>query len=246
MKNRTNFIIGAILLACSLTIYGLKTYYLGDLGGTTKFLFNAMGVLPLNLLLMTFIFNKLLTVHNKREKKQKRDMLVGVFFSECGNSLLRMMANLDQSRGQLNECTGKPEHWDGKGQEKIYELFSAYKPNFKAEREDLAHIRTALNKEHKYLLTLIDHPALVGHGKFSDLVWALFHLEDELNHRSDFNALPDSDIDHLSGDIARVYNHILSQWVDYIVYLKGNYPYLYSLAIRTSPFKAEADVVIES
>lgn len=246
MKNRTNIIIAVTLLACSLAIYGLKTVLVGDAPGTAKFLFNAMGVLPLNLLLMTFIFNKLLTVHNKRDKKLKRDMLVGVFFSECGNTLLRMMAKQDSSRGELNEFTKSPELWEGEGLRSINEVFSLYQPELNAGREDLHEILGTLNKYHNYLLSLIDHPALVGHGKFSDLVWSLFHLEDELNHRNDFNSLPDSDIEHLVGDIARVYNHILSQWVDYIVYLKENYPYLYSLAIRTSPFKAKMNVVIES
>lgn len=244
MKSRTNFIIATVLIACSVAVYTLKTVAVGDTSGTAKFLFNAMGVLPLNLLLMTFIFNKLLTVHNKREKKQKRDMLIGVFFSECGNSLLRSMAQLDSSKAELNECTKNAEMWEGEGVKNISQKFSTYQPKFKAGAGDLLKFREALNLEHKYLLTLLDHPALVGHGKFSDLVWALFHLEDELNHRADFETLPESDIEHLSGDIARVYNHILGQWVAYIIYLKGNYPYLYSLALRTSPFKTEVDVTV--
>lgn len=244
-KRRTNLIIGITLLSCSVAIYGLKTAIVGDTTGTGKFLFNAMGVLPLNLLLMTFIFNKLLTVHTKQAQVQKRNMLIGVFFSECGNSILRTLARLDKNCAQLNYSTCKPELWENDGIDKIKKVFNGYEAKFDANREDLASIRSELNRDHRFLLSLMDNPAMVGHGKFTDLAWAIFHLEDELNHRPDFQSIPDSDMEHLSGDISRVYNFILDQWLNYMVYLKSDYPYLYSLALRTSPFKPEIDAVVQ-
>jgi len=213
----------------------------GDLHGSFKFIFHALGILPVNLLLMTFIFNKLLTAHNKDEKKKKRDMLVGVFFSECGCKIVRMLAKMDANRHELNDCSHDLSFWEAPNHEAIRATFESYKSNFSATIEDLAEIQKSLNGQHRYFLNLIDHPALNEHGAFSDLIWGLFHLEDELNHRPDLTKLPKSDIDHLAGDIARVYENILVQWVDHIVYLKNNYPYLFSLAIRTSPFKPECD-----
>jgi hypothetical protein len=34
------------------------------------------------------------------------------------------------------------------------------------------------------------------------------------------------------------------QWLDYLRYLKTNYPYLFSLAIRTNPFDEKASPVV--
>jgi len=58
--------------------------------------------------------------------------------------------------------------------------------------------------------------------------------------------LPDSDLDHLSGDIRRAYGLILIEWVAYMRHLHSDYPYLFSLALRTSPFDPRADAVVGS
>jgi hypothetical protein len=56
--------------------------------------------------------------------------------------------------------------------------------------------------------------------------------------------LPESDYKHLSEDIKRVYNQLISQWVDYIRHLKRDYPYLFSLALRINPFDENASAEV--
>ena len=53
-------------------------------------------------------------------------------------------------------------------------------------------------------------------------------------------------MDHLTGDIRRAYTHLLKQWVVYLRHLKNDYPYLYSLAVRSNPLNPEAKVEIGS
>jgi hypothetical protein len=36
------------------------------------------------------------------------------------------------------------------------------------------------------------------------------------------------------------------QWLDYMKHLKGNYPFLFSLAMRTNPFDQNASPIIQS
>ncbi|MBA7569274.1 hypothetical protein ES708_11013 [subsurface metagenome] len=36
----------------------------------------------------------------------------------------------------------------------------------------------------------------------------------------------------------------ISEWLDYMKHLKNNYPYLFSLAMRTNPFDANASVEV--
>ena len=50
---------------------------------------------------------------------------------------------------------------------------------------------------------------------------------------------------HLSGDIQRAYQILVREWLDYLEHLKQDYPYLFSLALRTNPFDANASVVIQ-
>ncbi|MGC9554225.1 MAG: hypothetical protein ACP5EK_02835 [Thermoplasmatota archaeon] len=64
---------------------------------------------------------------------------------------------------------------------------------------------------------------------------AVFHLTEELAHRKDFSGLPDTDLGHLATDIRRAYVLMVHEWLDYMQHLKDNYPYLFSLALRTNP-----------
>lgn len=232
-----------LLLAISLTIFTIKTVTVGDIEGTRKFLFNAMGMLPLNLILMTFVFSKLIKLHTKESRLRKQKMLVNAFFSEFGNRLLKQIAQLDSNRSELTQCAGTGDQWDG-DIEKIREVFNNHSAKLVVSSENFTQVMNALDSKHSFILTLLEHPALVQHERFSNLVWALFHLEDELRHRPGFDNLPASDVAHLTGDIERVYTNLITQWVDYMVYLKENYPYLYSLAIRTGPFSSVEDPVV--
>jgi hypothetical protein len=69
-------------------------------------------------------------------------------------------------------------------------------------------------------------------------------LKEELGHRDDFATLPEPDRQHLAGDIDRVYRLLVSQWVDYMKHLKDNYPFLFSLAMRTNPFDRQASPIV--
>ncbi|MDP2044073.1 MAG: hypothetical protein Q8K15_02750, partial [Candidatus Omnitrophota bacterium] len=56
--------------------------------------------------------------------------------------------------------------------------------------------------------------------------------------------LPDTDYQHLSGDIIRVYQQLILQWLDYMKHLKQDYPYLFSLATRMNPFDVNVSVEV--
>jgi len=72
------------------------------------------------------------------------------------------------------------------------------------------------------------------------LLWAVFHLMEELFYRKDVLRLSDRDYDHISGDMKRAYILLIYEWLSYMKHLKDNYPYLFSLAMRTNPFDLNA------
>ena len=94
------------------------------------------------------------------------------------------------------------------------------------------------------VLSLLGNPNLLEHESFTDLLWAVFHLAEELGSRDRVSSLPESDREHLAGDIRRV-NVLLSlEWLAYMQHLQEDYPYLFSLAVRTNPFDPDAKVEI--
>jgi len=58
--------------------------------------------------------------------------------------------------------------------------------------------------------------------------------------------LPKSDYEHLGGDIKRVYSLLTREWLNYMKYMRGNYPCLFALAVRTNPFDPKASVIVRA
>lgn len=56
--------------------------------------------------------------------------------------------------------------------------------------------------------------------------------------------MPSNDLQHLAGDIKRAYIRLAGEWLDYMKYLKDNYPYLFSLAMRMNPFDQNASPIV--
>jgi hypothetical protein len=52
-------------------------------------------------------------------------------------------------------------------------------------------------------------------------------------------------MEHLNFDIKRAYILLVNEWLSYMKHLKEDYPYLYSLAVRTNPFNKNPKAEIE-
>jgi hypothetical protein len=114
-----------------------------------------------------------------------------------------------------------------------------------SRKGDLEELRNFAREKRLFLLALLENPNLLEHESFTEMLWAIFHLTEELCHRPGVKELPETDFKHLSGDITRAYRLIVREWLGYMEHLKNNYPYLFSLAVRTNPFNPDARVFVE-
>ena len=94
------------------------------------------------------------------------------------------------------------------------------------------------------MLALLENSNLLEHESFTNLLWAVFHLTEELSQRKDLQDLPKVDLEHLGVDVKRVHGLIIIEWLSYMNHLSQDYPYLFSLAMRTNPFDANASVAL--
>jgi hypothetical protein len=62
---------------------------------------------------------------------------------------------------------------------------------------------------------------LLEHDSFTDLLLAIFHLSEELAARDTLDGLPQSDYEHLAGDIKRAYTLLIREWFSLYDALKG-------------------------
>ena len=91
---------------------------------------------------------------------------------------------------------------------------------------DLEELKAFLSQKRTFLLGLMENPNLMEHDRFTDLLWAVTHLDEELQARPSLKDLPEKDLHHLAVDIQRMYDHLSSEWLDYVQHLRSNYPFL--------------------
>lgn len=226
-----------LLIACFFN----TTHYLvfHDADYIMKFVLAQLGFLPISVFLVTMVLNQLLARRDKRVLLNKMNMVIGAFFSEVGNGLLSFVEG-DDKELRLAEKMAITGNWQKSDFEAAKRIASD--SNFKAscKREDFLKVRLFLAAKRDFLLTLLANPNLLEHDSFTEMLWAVLHLTEELGCRLDLRELPDSDVEHLKGDVSRAFRAVLLQWLSYMAHLQQEYPYLFSLAVRTNPFIPES------
>jgi len=178
------------------------------------------------------------------QRLEKLNMVIGAFYSEVGTGLLVSFSDCDPQLEMIRNDLLKATRCPDEDFQRISTNLRKYDYAVAMEKVDLGHLRGTLAGKRGFMLRLVENPTLLEHEAFTDLLMAVFHLTEELIHRETIRDLPETDMVHIAGDIKRVYGMLVNQWLDYMRYLKVNYPYLFSLAMRTNPFDQEATPVI--
>jgi len=172
-------------------------------------------------------------------------MVIGTFFSEVGTRLLAFLSDSDPKLDEIRKELVVTSDWSEQEFAGVSKRLKNYDYGVEMEKIDLEDLRSFLGGKSNFLLRLLENPTLLEHEAFTELLRAVFHLTEELSARKDTKQLPTSDREHLAGDIKRVYVLLVRQWLDYMRYLKDNYPYLFSLAVRTNPFDQKASPIVK-
>jgi hypothetical protein len=180
----------------------------------------------------------LLSRREQRERMEKLNMVIGVFFSEAGTTLMRKFTALDQGLAELR-ATLPPQHdsWTDKSFALYSKALAAHRFQVRADAEALARIKAFLAEKSPLLVRLLENPNLLEHETFTDLLWAVLHIKEELEFRFDLTELSAADHTHVHGDLERAYRLLASQWLAYMRHLKTNYPYLFMTAAHRNPFQ---------
>lgn len=236
--------LGISLAGISAFLYYLLYRYLGGAELALQWLVGSLAFLPVQVLLLTLLVDRLLAHREKIAMLKKLNMVIGVFFSESAMHLLRMFAGMDADIDAVRGGLVPGPEWTAGDFQRKAERMRGYEGRIEIAPADLAALKKFLSSKRDFLLGLLGNPNLLEHESFTDLLWAVFHLTDELMHRPDMDRLPDADVAHLCGDIRRAYSLLVSEWLAHLGHLREDYPYLYSLAIRTNPFDRNASAEV--
>ncbi|MCP4231951.1 MAG: hypothetical protein GY771_17620 [bacterium] len=235
----------AVLIAISVILYlAFSLTFQKDAHHIFEEVFAHIAFLPIHVLIITLIIHGLLNVREKRAMLKKLNMVIGTFYGEIGTDLLALLLNFDRNPKRISEILLVENGWSDRQFKAARKSVGEFRIEIDARDANLDELRTFLHEKQVFLLRLLENPNLLEHDAFTDLLWAVFHLADELNHRDDLNELPVTDYSHLSGDIRRAYIALIMEWLPYMKHLKEMYPYLFSLAVRSNPFDADASITV--
>lgn len=237
-------ILGIFLVIASAIVYYVHFLIFRDTHHIFIYLIGDVAFVFLEVLLVTMIIHGLLVHREKQNILKKLNMVIGTFFSEVGTDLLKKCSAFDLELFKITQHLVVKTDWSNKEFAKVVKQTRAHNFHIDSKRSNMQDVKDFLMSKRKFLLRLLGNPNLLEHDSFTNLLWAVSHLTEELAHRKDFSNLPEADYQHLSGDIKRAYQLLILEWLDYMKHLKEDYPYLFSLAMRTNPFDADAKVEV--
>ena len=241
--------LGIILLISAFLIYELA-FLLFDHNKVFFYIIIDLAFIPIDILIITLVIEGIISSKEKETFLEKLDMILGVFFSEIGTDFLAKFSQTNKCEGTIQQKLCNIGNWE----DDEYKVFLK-KLKEKTYRSDLRipqnekhlffeDVKETLTEKREFLMRLLENPNLFEKDSFSNLLLAIFHLDDELERRTTLDNIPDTDSDHLIRDIERVYCRLIYEWVNYLYYLKDRHPYIFSIVVRTNPFDKSSDIYV--
>ena len=186
-------------------------------------------------LIATLVIDRFLKMQEKSKKIKKINVVISTFFVDTGVNIMMAMSRFNKNHNEACQIIKIEEFIDNKGRN-VKKTLGEFEYSFYADPNKLEELASIMDKNKVFLLNLLENSNLLEHESFTDMLWAVFHVADELKTRGDLKRLSKAEIDHLSKDMLSAYNAMVIEWISYIIYLKDEYPFLYAIAIRKNPF----------
>ena len=239
-----------LMIILIIIIYGSNYLVLGDAEHIISYIWTHLGFIPVDILIVAFLLDEIIERKEKEAMLEKLDMLMSTFFSEVGNDLINQLSTVNKYKASTENLKSIKSWNDADYENKLNELknsnvdFSAMDIPLEKREEFLEDLRTLLAGKREFIINLINNPNLLEKEEFTGLINAILHLDEELEHRQKLDLVTNSDFAHLNGDMQRVYEKLVYEWVYYLRYLNKHYPYMIALIIRTNPFDETASVYV--
>ena len=247
MRNRQlrqKILLAVLLLLPSAAAYVLHWAIFRNAHDIFFYLLMDVAFLFVQAVLATLVFDQLLNAHERHTIRRKLNVAIGVFFSQVGNPLLRLLSAFDGRAEDVRKHLRVDGAWTEAHFATMQAVLRSHEPGIDARRGDLALLKVTLEQQRDFLLRLLENPNLLERETLTEMLWSVFHLADELAHRPNVASLPDADRTHLENDIKRAYEWLVREWLRHMQHLRATYPYLFSLAVRTNPFDPDARVEV--
>lgn len=227
-KNTYYLIVSFILILLSLGMFVIHYLFFGQGLNTAYYSFMNLCFIPINSLVVTIILDKLIDYKSKKEREEKLNMLIGIFFTEIGVKLMCYIISADDKKYEYD--------FDIEDLKTMKSIVKTHNYSVNMDKIELNSIKNLLIDNNNLLINLVSNENLLQNEIFTNLIMATLHLKDEILFFEN-NGINECGKKHIENDVLRVYKSIIIQWISYLDYLQKFYPFLYSNAVRKNPFK---------
>jgi hypothetical protein len=240
----TYLLLGGIFAAASALLYFIHYLIFQDVHHIFIYMVGDLAFLPLEVFLVVLVIERVLNRREKQAVHEKLNMVTGAFLSEVGNNLLLDLLNCFPKKDELRRQLAIKPDWTHADFRRAMDFAGSLELDPDCADIDLEELKALLVEKRQFLVNLLESPNVLEHDRFTDLLWATFHLTEELEARESLVNLPSEDMKHISGDIRRLYKHLLVEWVMHVEHLQSSYPHLFSLVARTHPFQESPSATV--
>lgn len=236
-SRRWLILVAVGLVAVSAIVMAIHYAVFRDAHNLFFYLLMDIAFLPLEVLIVGLIIEQIVSMREKRAMTHKLNMVIGAFFSELGTPLLAELLPTMGASAEIRERLHLQASWKKEDFSRVSQFARGLTCAVDLNTIDLLTLKTHLLGQRQFILRLLENPNLLEHQRFTDLLWAVLHVEEELEARTSLRDLNPSDEAHLELDVRRAFTQLLAEWVLYVSHLKEDYPYLFSLVMRIHPFQ---------
>lgn len=239
--------IAGAMIAGALLLLGIRWFlFPGAIyhAEMERYLVDDLAFIFIQVLILSLVIDRVIRAREREAILEKLNMVIGAFYSEIGTRLMGVIASWDDGFDSIRQSVLVKPEWGDAEYAAAKKALRSYPYRVTAEECDLARLHAMLQEEKSFVLNLLTNQGLLEHEAFTELLWAVTHLAEELEVRPSLADIPPADLRHLAGDINRAYVLLVIEWFDYMRHLETNYPFLFALAVRTNPLDPDASPIV--
>ena len=139
-----------------------------DPKATYFYLLQDFAFLPISVLVVTLVLERLLEHRDRRQRLERLRMLIGTFFSWTGYHLLNRLALLDRELPAYAPSLLAGLAWTDADLVRVQSSLVDRRFDLQATPADLAALRPFLHDRAEFMIRLLENPMVLEHESFTD------------------------------------------------------------------------------
>jgi hypothetical protein len=169
-------VTGVLLILVSALGFAAQLAIFHRASDTFFYLLQDLAFLPVQVLLVSLVVNRWFQVREKSELLRKTNMVIGIFFIEMGNILLRYFSEFDANLSEMRKIADIQPSWTPRDFSLMKKRLEKHEYTIDCRCADLNDLKRMLAGKHEFLVGLLANPGLLENSAFTELLWAISHL----------------------------------------------------------------------